>query len=87
MRETIQGIAHFSGKVAYTKFQMALLIASLFHLPSDHIERDRGQANVSNVQRPDNAALNIDQLENEWNIRVEQADFATTIRRCLETFL
>lgn len=66
---------------------MALLIASLFKLPIDHIERDPGIETNSNVQRPDNAALDSTKLSRELGIQIEQANFETTIRRCLESFL
>jgi dTDP-4-dehydrorhamnose reductase len=66
---------------------MALLIASLFNLPIDHIERDQGAQTNANVQRPDNAALDSTKLSRELGIHIKQADFQTTIRRCLESFL
>jgi dTDP-4-dehydrorhamnose reductase len=66
---------------------MALLIASLFQLPIDHIERDQGLATNTNVQRPDNAALDTNKLSHELGIHIEQAKFETTIKRCLEAFL
>ena len=66
---------------------MALLIATLFKLPVDHIERDKGAATNTNVQRPDNAALDSTKLSHELGINIEQANFETTIRRCLEPFV
>jgi dTDP-4-dehydrorhamnose reductase len=66
---------------------MALLIASLFQLPIDHIERDQGIETNTNIQRPDNAALDCKKLSNELGIDIEQAKFEPTIRRCLESFL
>jgi S-adenosylmethionine synthetase len=86
-RNEVHGIFHFSGKEKYTKFQMALLIASLFQLPIDHIERDQGLATNTNVQRPDNAALDTNKLSHELGVHIEQAKFETTIKRCLEAFL
>jgi len=86
-RNEVRGIFHFSGQQKYTKYQMALLIASLFNLPSDHIERDQGLGTNTNVQRPDNAQLDISKLSRELGIHIEQAKFETTIRRCLESFL
>mgnify|MGYP006924702350 FL=1 len=38
---------------------MVALIASLFNLPIDHIERDPGIENAGSVQRPDNAQLDM----------------------------
>jgi len=66
---------------------MALLIASLFNLPIDHIERDQGAQTNANVQRPDNAALDSTKLSRELGIHIEQVNFQITIRRCLESFL
>ncbi|UJR31620.1 hypothetical protein I4U23_019102 [Adineta vaga] len=86
-RNEVHGIYHFSGPKKYTKFQMALLIASLFHLPIDHIERDQGIVSTTTVPRPDNAALDSSKLSNELGIHIEQADFETILRRCLESFL
>ena len=65
---------------------MALLLASLFHLPVDHIERDTGVPADGSVQRPDNAQLDSSRLSDELGIRIERAVFSTTIRRCLEAF-
>ena len=59
----------------------------MFQLPIDHLERDQGIESSSNVQRPDNAALNCERLSRELGIQIEQANFETTIRRCLESFL
>jgi len=86
-RNEVRGIFHFSGTEKYTKFQMALLIASLFQLSINHIERDQGLITNTNVQRPDNAALDISKLSNELDIHIDQANFQTTIKRCLEPFL
>ncbi|CAF3841776.1 unnamed protein product [Adineta steineri] len=86
-RTEIHGIVHFSGTQKYTKFQMAILIASLFHLPIDHIERDQGSVSNANVQRPDNAALDSSKLSHDLGIHIDQVNFETTIRRCLESFL
>ncbi|CAF0734597.1 unnamed protein product [Adineta steineri] len=86
-RTEIHGIVHFSGTQKYTKFQMAILIASLFHLPIDHIERDQGSVSNANVQRPDNAALDSSKLSHDFGIHIDQVNFETTIRRCLESFL
>lgn len=66
---------------------MSLLIANLFHLPVDHIERDQPIASGGSVPRPDNAALDSTKLTSELGIKIEQADFETTLRRCLEPFL
>jgi hypothetical protein len=66
---------------------MALLIATLFQLPVDHIERDQGLVADTNVQRPNNAALDGSRLSSELGIHIDQANFQTTIRRCLEAFL
>lgn len=84
-RSEVRGIFHFSGIVKYTKFQMALLIASLFQLPTDHVECDQGTN--ANVQRPDNAALDSSKLSDQLGININRADFATTIKRCLQTFI
>lgn len=84
--DDISGIFHFSGLVKYTKFQMVILIASLFNLSIDHIERDPGIENASNVQRPDNAQLDMRKLS-QVGIDVQQANFETTIRGCLESFI
>ncbi|CAF1311664.1 unnamed protein product [Adineta ricciae] len=86
-RAEVRGIFHFSGSKKYTKFQMALLIASLFHLPVDHIERDQPIVSGESVPRPDNAALDSTKLATEFGIQIEQADFETTLRRCLEPFV
>jgi dTDP-4-dehydrorhamnose reductase len=86
-RNEVHGIFHFSGTEKCTKFQMAILIASLFQLSIDHIERDQGIPSNINVPRPDNAALDIHKLSNELSIHIDQANFETTIRRCLEPFL
>ena len=66
---------------------MALLIASLFHLPVDRIERDQPIVSGESVPRPDNAALDSTKLATELGIQIEQADFETTLRRCLEPFV
>jgi dTDP-4-dehydrorhamnose reductase len=66
---------------------MALLIATLFKLPVDHIERDQGIGANTNVQRPDNAQLDTTKLSRELGINIEQANFETTVRRCLEPFI
>ncbi|CAF3079731.1 unnamed protein product [Rotaria sp. Silwood2] len=86
-RNEVHGIVHFSGTAKYTKFQMALLIASLFQLPIDHIERDQGIGTNVNVQRPDNAALDSSKLSNELGIYINQVKFETTIKHCLEPFI
>jgi len=86
-RTEVQGIFHFSGKEKFSKFQMGLLIATLFHLPVDHIERDQGIETSTSVLRPDNAALDSSKLSRELGINIEQAKFETTVRRCLEPFL
>ena len=67
---------------------MALLIAQLFQIPVDHIERDQGQVgNAGSVQRPDNAELDSSKLTRELGIDIERVNFSNTIRRCLEAFL
>lgn len=66
---------------------MAVLIATLFRLPIDHLERDQGAMSNVAVPRPDNAALDCSKLSRELGIRIEQADFEATVRRCLEAFL
>jgi hypothetical protein len=66
---------------------MALLIATIFQLPIDHIERDPGIETNTNVLRPDNAALDTNKLSRELRIHIDQAKFEPTIRRCLEPFL
>jgi len=87
-RSNVHGIFHFSGKEKFTKFQMALLIAQLFQIPIDHIERDQGQVgNAGSVQRPDNAELDSSKLTRELGIDIERVNFSNTIRRCLEAFL
>lgn len=85
-KQDISGIFHFTGLVKYTKFRMVALIASLFNLSIDHIERDPGIENAGSVQRPDNAQLDMQKLS-QVGINIEQANFETTIRRCLETFI
>ncbi|CAF0856272.1 unnamed protein product [Rotaria sordida] len=86
-RKEVHGIFHFSGKEKYTKFQMALIIASLFQLPIDHIERDQNIGTNINVQRPNNAALDCSKLSNELGIYINQVKFETTIKNCLEPFI
>ncbi|CAF0922706.1 unnamed protein product [Rotaria sordida] len=86
-RKEVHGIFHFSGKEKYTKFQMALIIASLFQLPIDHIERDQNIGTNINVQRPNNAALDCSKLSNELGIHINQVKFETTIKNCLEPFI
>jgi len=86
-RNEVRGIFHFSGTEKYTKFQLALLIASLFKLSIDHIVRDPGIETNTNVQRPENAALDSNKLSSELGIYFNQAKFETTIKRCLESFL
>jgi hypothetical protein len=66
---------------------MAIVIASLFHLSIDHIERDQGQCDPSHVQRPDNAALDCSKLIEQLNIHIEHTNFTTTIQRCLQAFV
>jgi dTDP-4-dehydrorhamnose reductase len=66
---------------------MALLIATLFQLPIDHIERDQGIETNTAVPRPDNVALDSSKLSRDLGIHIDQANFETTIRRCLEPFL
>ncbi|CAF0838262.1 unnamed protein product [Rotaria sordida] len=86
-RKEVHGIFHFSGKEKYTKFQMALIIASLFQLPIDHIERDQNIGTNINVERPNNAALDCSKLSNELGIHINQVKFETTIKNCLEPFI
>ena len=87
-RPNVHGIFHFSGKQKFTKFQLAVLIATLFQIPVDHIQRDQGQVgSAGSVQRPDNAALDSSKLTRELGIDIEQANFSNTIRRCVEAFL
>ncbi len=69
----MQGIYHFSGPIKYTKYQLALTIASLFQLPTDHIERDQGLGTNANVQRPDNAALDSSKLSQQLGININHA--------------
>ncbi|CAF3900408.1 unnamed protein product [Rotaria sp. Silwood1] len=66
---------------------MALLIASIFQLPIDHIERDQNIGIDTNVQRPNNAALDSSKLSNEFSIHINQVKFETTIKQCLQPFI
>ncbi len=66
---------------------MALLIATLFKFPIDHIERDQGIETNTNVQRPDNAALDSQKLSNLFGIYINQAKFEATIKRFLKSFI
>ncbi|CAF1182249.1 unnamed protein product [Rotaria sp. Silwood1] len=86
-RNEIRGIVHFSNTEKYTKYQMALLIASIFQLPIDHIERDQNIGIDTNVQRPNNAALDSSKLSNEFSIHINQVKFETTIKQCLQPFI
>ncbi|CAF2985746.1 unnamed protein product [Rotaria socialis] len=86
-RNDVRGIFHFSGIAKYTKYQLALVIASLFQLPIDHIERDQGTGTNTNVQRPENAALDSSKLSDQLGININRANFETTIKRCLESFI
>ncbi|CAM4860191.1 unnamed protein product [Rotaria socialis] len=63
------------------------VIASLFQLPIDHIERDQGTGTNTNVQRPENAALDSSKLSDQLGININRANFETTIKRCLESFI
>lgn len=81
---SIQGIFHFSSKEQMTKYQMAVVMATAFNLPSTHLipltEAPPG------VSRPQNSQLDCSRLQ-LLGLGVEPRPFSSNITSCLWPFL
>lgn len=79
---SIKGIFHWSNDENMTKYDMAVTMADLCGLPSDHIERDTTPSGSAN--RPQNAQLDCSRVEDLGISR--RTKFAEAIANILKPF-
>ncbi|XP_041359404.1 methionine adenosyltransferase 2 subunit beta-like [Gigantopelta aegis] len=80
---SICGIFHWSGNEEMTKYDMAVDMAEVFGLPTNHIQRDKSAS--GGAIRPYNAKLDISRLEHMGI--TQRTPFKTAIKCVLERFM
>ncbi len=80
----VKGILHCSALEAYTKYEMACLIADLFAIDKSHIKPDE-TVSAQSMLRPKNS-----QLDTEYTFKLINfyplLKFRDSIKDCLENF-
>ncbi len=80
----VKGILHCSALEAYTKYEMACLIADLFAIDKNHIKPDE-TVSAQSMLRPKNS-----QLDTEYTFKLINfyplLKFRDSIKDCLENF-
>lgn len=80
--KSIKGIFHWSGDENMTKYDMAVTMATVFGIPTSHIEADKTPA--TGAKRPYNTQLDCSRIE-QLGI-VKRTKFAEEIKKVLSPF-
>ncbi|XP_002741389.1 methionine adenosyltransferase 2 subunit beta-like [Saccoglossus kowalevskii] len=81
---SIKGIFHYSSNELMTKYSMAMTMAEIFNIPSQHIVADKEPS--KGTPRPYDVHLDSTRLQS-IGITTEQTPFKEGIQKCLKSFL
>ena len=83
---SLGGVIHVSAGEAFTKYNMACIMARLFNLPSTHLVPDAKSTLSSGTKRPLNCQLQCDKLKS-LGIDIPSTPFETGIKQCISPFI
>ena len=81
--QQLKGLYHFSGSEAFTKYEMAMIMAKIFNLPCRHLKPDSSPP--TGAPRPHDCHLDNTALKEL--IDLQQTNFRSAIKQVLQPFL